>query len=67
MLVNFMVICNILQPFGIFYGHLAIYVETIWYIFPLFGILHHEKSGNPASKQPLILSTTKETLTVQKI
>jgi hypothetical protein len=28
---------------------LAIYVVAIWYIFPRFGILRQEKSGNPAS------------------
>jgi hypothetical protein len=32
-------IWNILKPFGIFFGHLA--------ISPHFGILHQEKSGNP--------------------
>jgi hypothetical protein len=40
------VIC-ILWPFGIFYDHLAHFV-FIWYIFSSFGIMHHEKSGNPA-------------------
>jgi hypothetical protein len=48
-------------PFGIFYGDLG-YFMTIWYIlysfgtfcihlvhFSGFGIMHQEKSGNPAS------------------
>jgi hypothetical protein len=42
-----MVIWNILRPFGIIYGHFG-KVVVIWYIFPRFGILHQEKSGNPA-------------------
>jgi hypothetical protein len=33
--------------FGTFYGHLVILV-LIWFIFPRFGILCKEKSGNPA-------------------
>jgi hypothetical protein len=32
-----------IRTFCIFYGHLA-----IWYIFPHFGILCQENSGNPA-------------------
>jgi hypothetical protein len=52
-LVYFMVIWNILQSFGIFYGHLVYLwpfgnVVVICYIFPRFGILRQEKSGNPA-------------------
>jgi hypothetical protein len=46
MLVYFMNIWPILMPFGIFCGHLAYFV-VIWYIFSRFGMLHHEKSGNP--------------------
>jgi hypothetical protein len=42
-----MTICNILQTFGIFYDHLVHFV-FIWYIFPGFGIMSQEKSGNPA-------------------
>jgi hypothetical protein len=45
---------HILSPFGIFQGHLG-YFMTLWYIlcsfgtfFLLFGIMHQEKSGNPA-------------------
>jgi hypothetical protein len=37
--------CGLLYgPFGLFYGHMV-----ILYIFPRFGILCPEKSGNPAS------------------
>jgi hypothetical protein len=36
-----------LEDVGIFYGHLG-YFETIWCIFSGFGIVHQEKSGNPA-------------------
>jgi hypothetical protein len=45
MLVYFVVIWNI-RLFGKFYGHFGI-VVVIWYIFPRFGILCQEKSGNP--------------------
>jgi hypothetical protein len=34
----------------IFYGHL-VYFVVIWYIFPRFGILYQEKSGNPAVEE----------------
>jgi hypothetical protein len=43
-----MTIWNILQSLGTFYGHLVIYVVTIWYILPRFGILCLENFGNPA-------------------
>jgi Na+/glutamate symporter len=33
--------------FVILYGHLVQFV-VIWYIFPRFGSLYQEKSGNPA-------------------
>jgi hypothetical protein len=36
----------ILRPFDIFYGHLVYFVLT-WYVFPRFGILNQQKSGNP--------------------
>jgi hypothetical protein len=39
-------ILSILRPNGIFYGHLAYFVD-IWYIFNRFGLLFREKSGNP--------------------
>jgi hypothetical protein len=48
----FMPLCNILRPFGIF-CHFGSFM-VIWYIFPLFGILCQEKSGNPAVAQPKI-------------
>jgi hypothetical protein len=37
-------------PFGMFYGHLIylIYFLVIWCISSRFGMLHQEKSGNPA-------------------
>jgi hypothetical protein len=38
-LVYFAANGNILRPFGLFCGHLV--------YFPRFGILYHEKSGNP--------------------
>jgi hypothetical protein len=41
-LVYFTAIGNILWSFGI-----CTYFVVIWYIFPLFGILNQEKSGNP--------------------
>jgi hypothetical protein len=47
MLVYFMGIWSILQPFGILYGHL-VYFVVIWYISPRFGMLYRERSGNPA-------------------
>jgi hypothetical protein len=37
------------MPFGINYRRL-VYFVVIWYIFPRFVILDHEKSGNPASE-----------------
>jgi hypothetical protein len=39
-------ILAVLQPFGKFCGHLG-YFMVIWYIFPCFGMLYKEKSGNP--------------------
>jgi hypothetical protein len=44
--IYFLVVWNILRSFGVFYGHLE-NVVVIWYIFPHFGILCQEKSGNP--------------------
>jgi hypothetical protein len=46
MLVYFMTILSILQPFRNFYGHF-VYFPPFWYIFTRFGMLHPEKSGNP--------------------
>jgi hypothetical protein len=45
--VYFMAVWSIVRPFGIFCGHL-VYFAAIRYI-SRFGILHQEKSGNPAS------------------
>jgi hypothetical protein len=47
-LLYFMTIRPILWPLEIFCGHL-VYFVVIWYIFPRFGILDEEKSGNPAT------------------
>jgi hypothetical protein len=38
-----------MEGVGIFYGHL-VYFVVIRYIFPGFGILCQEKSGNPDRK-----------------
>jgi hypothetical protein len=46
MFVYFLVIWYIVQPMGIFYVSAAF--DNFWYIFPRFGILYQEKSGNPA-------------------
>jgi hypothetical protein len=51
MLEYFMAICNILRPFGLFYGHFSSLVVT-GYIFLHFGILFQEKSGNPGHPPP---------------
>jgi hypothetical protein len=41
-----MTIWFILRALEIFYG-LLVHFVVIWYIFPRFGILDQEKSGNP--------------------
>jgi hypothetical protein len=41
-----MTIWSILRPLEIFYVHL-VYFVVFWYIFPCYGILDQEKSGNP--------------------
>jgi hypothetical protein len=51
-LVYFMSIWTFLGPLEISYGHL-VYFEVIWYIFPRFGILDQEKSGNPEEESNL--------------
>jgi hypothetical protein len=38
---------SILQPICIFCDHM-VYFLVVWYIFPRFGMLSREKSGNPA-------------------
>jgi hypothetical protein len=45
MLLHFMPIWSILNPFGIFCGHL-VYFMAIWKKSP-FGMLYQEKSSNP--------------------
>jgi hypothetical protein len=53
MLVYYISIWNISQPFGIFYANFGIfcgyleYFVVIWNIFLSFGMLRKEKSGNP--------------------
>jgi hypothetical protein len=42
----------ILWSFGIFCGRL-VYFVVVWYIFPRFGLLYQEKSGNPDPSAPL--------------
>jgi hypothetical protein len=41
-------IWNILRQFVMFYGHTYGKMLAIWFIFPHFGIVYREKSGNPA-------------------
>jgi hypothetical protein len=55
MLVYLRVIWNILPPFGKFLKLLGKAV-IIWYIFPCFGILFREKSGNPGRKEEILQS-----------
>jgi hypothetical protein len=43
--VHLVYLC-ILRPSEIVYGHL-VYFSPFWYIFPRFGMLYQEKSGNP--------------------
>jgi hypothetical protein len=49
MLIYFRTFWNSSWTFGIFYYHLVLFV-FICYIFPGFGIMYHEKSGNPGRK-----------------
>jgi hypothetical protein len=49
MLVHFMSIWFILRSLKIFNGSL-VYFVVIWYIFPCFGMLYQEKSGNPGGQ-----------------
>jgi hypothetical protein len=53
-LVSFLVIWSISRSFGTFCGHLVNFI-AIWYIFPRFGILYQEKSGNPAENSKKIV------------
>jgi hypothetical protein len=40
---------GLLWQFYIFCGHLVHYI-VLWYIFPRFGVLHQDKSGNPGGQ-----------------
>jgi hypothetical protein len=53
-----MAIWNVLWPFGMVYGHLG-YFMTVWYIFSGFGIMHQEKSGNPAIKRNSLVNPSR--------
>jgi hypothetical protein len=55
-LAYFINIWSLLRPLEIFYGHL-VYFVVIRYIFPRFGILYQEKSGNPGRKSDPAKST----------
>jgi hypothetical protein len=67
--IMYMTIWNILQPFQIYYDHFKYIttiwynlwhfgnLEAIWYIFPRFGIMCPEKSGNLDSEW--LLASTK--------
>jgi hypothetical protein len=50
LLEYFMYIWDILLPFRTFCVRLVLFV-FIWYIFSGFGIMYHEKSGNPDREQ----------------
>jgi hypothetical protein len=50
MMVYLIDIGSILRPFYTFYDHL-VYFVGMWYIFPRFGILYQEKSGNPVDEE----------------
>jgi hypothetical protein len=53
---------SILRSFLKFYGHFVKFV-VIWCIFPRFGILYKEKSGNPGHRQLLM---KKNIITIMK-
>jgi hypothetical protein len=47
-----------MEDVGIFHGNLVCFYPIfvgIWYIFPRFGILYQEKSGNPGCRNALPL------------
>jgi hypothetical protein len=44
-------LCLAMEDVGLFCGH-SDYFMVIWYILPPFGVLHQEKSGNPALHKP---------------
>jgi hypothetical protein len=61
-----------IDSIGIFYGHLECILAIwyvmwhignllfFWYIFPCFGILYHQKSGNLAVKEGIVVTVTVE-------
>jgi hypothetical protein len=51
MLVYFMVIWKLLRPFWYIYGHFVL-LWSFGLIFPRFGVLCQEKSGNPGGGGP---------------
>jgi hypothetical protein len=51
-LEDFIANCNISQPLGIFCGHLIHFMVVRF--FPRFGMLHQQKSGNPAAPDSAI-------------
>jgi hypothetical protein len=56
------------MEFGLFMAILytlrlfVIYFDVIWYIFPRFGILYQEQSGNPDHKSGKIFTAAKKNL-----
>jgi hypothetical protein len=47
------------EGFGIFNGHLLYFKAILmlsWYIFPCFGMLYREKSGNSGGNLKLVLN-----------
>jgi hypothetical protein len=51
---------HILRLFGIFCGH-WVYFMVVLYIFPRFGMLYQEKSGNP-DQNIFLLTNLKQSL-----
>jgi hypothetical protein len=63
--VNYVGSCNkrcwsILWLIGLSYGHF-VYFVAIWYVFPRFGLLYLEKSGNPGSAAHFLLTFCSQT------
>jgi hypothetical protein len=46
---------KMLVYFTVIWYILKVYFVAIWYIFPRLGMLHLEKSGNPAQENPINL------------
>jgi hypothetical protein len=57
-LLYFTAILSILRPFCIFHGPL-VYLKVICYLFPRFGMLYQEISGNPESNARRNKNSTK--------